>query len=75
MSQLDRHHDIAKARHVGVLLGDGERCQDEADEKNTNQGKIFHFRTPFHQNLVQRAETPHRERPLGNLSPARIVPV
>jgi hypothetical protein len=25
------------------LLGDGERRQDEADEKSTDQGKIFHF--------------------------------
>ena len=47
--QLDHAHDVAERRPVAVLLGHGERCQDEADEKRTNHGKIFHFRSPFHQ--------------------------
>src|SRR4029077_11481024 len=53
MPQLDLTHDVAKRGPVEFLLGDGERCQDEADEKSTDQGKVFHFRTPFHQSLLR----------------------
>ena len=54
VAQLDFTHDVAQRRLVGILLGDGERCQDEADAKSTDHGKIFHFCTPFHQRLVRR---------------------
>jgi hypothetical protein len=54
MPQLDFAHDVAKRRSVRVLLGDGERCQDEGDDKRTDHGKIFHFQTPFRQRFVRR---------------------
>ena len=54
VAQLDFTHDVAQRRLVGILLGDGERCQDQADAKSSDHGKTFHFRTSFHQSLVRR---------------------
>jgi hypothetical protein len=54
MPQLDFAHDVTERRPVGVLLGDGERCQDEAHNKSTNHGEIFHFCAPLSQRLDHR---------------------
>jgi hypothetical protein len=39
---------LMPSAYAAELPGDGERCQDEADAKSTDHGKIFHFCTPFH---------------------------